>query len=334
MVFDDSAVKIKYQFNQVPLVIVIFNRPALTQKLFEVIRIIQPETIFLVADGPRESVTEDVDKCTQARSIFSTIDWPCQVSKNFSEVNLGCRKRISSGLDWVFSQVEEAIILEDDCVPSVDFFKFCQYLLSYYRDDERVWVISGNNFQNNQWRGDGSYYFSRYPHCWGWATWKRAWQHYDDRLGAWSTLKNSGLLASIFEDPLEIEYWTQIFDRLVATGKPDSWAYRWAYTCWINSGLTILPNVNLVSNIGFSEESTHTKNMQSPLAHLPAQTIGEIMHPSFVIRDRKADAYTFDFAFGGKNLRRQKRPHNRLKNLLKSFLKRVFPKLINQKSDN
>lgn len=283
-----------------PVVILIFRRPDLTACVFDAIRQAQPSTLLVVADGPRND--QENKLCEAARKVTEQVDWNCEVLRNYSETNLGCRDRVSSGLDWVFSQVESAIILEDDCVPHPSFFTFCDTLLSDYWDDERVWVISGDNFQDGNWRGDGSYYFSRYNHCWGWATWRRAWQHYDSELKGWPTLKASGLLSSIFEDPLEQKYWSRIWDTLYTQNQPDSWAYRWKFTCMSNSGLTILPNTNLVSNIGFRSDGTHTLN-SSPWNNMSTASIGELKHPSFIVRDAVADSYTFSHVFGRNAMR-------------------------------
>ena len=211
--------------------------------------------------------------------------------------------------------MEEAIILEDDCLPHPSFFRYCSELLAHYRDDERIWCISGDNFQDGQKRGDGSYYFSRYNHCWGWASWRRCWQHYDGELKKWTHLKASGLLDTIFEDSLERDYWTKSWDRLLLENQPDTWDYQWTLTCLANSGLTILPNVNLVSNIGFGSDGTHTFG-ESKFANLPVHDIGEVCHPSFVVRDRAADEYTFDHVFGGNVMREANTLSSRLRSHL------------------
>lgn len=278
-----------------PVVFIIFRRPQVTARVFEQIRLAQPKQLFVIADGPRNE--EEALRCQDARRITEQIDWDCEVFRDYSDVNLGCRRRVSSGLNWVFDQVEDAIVLEDDCLPGPSFFSFCQTLLDYYRNDTRIWMISGDNFQDGKIRGDGSYYFSRYPHCWGWATWKQAWKHYQDDLSDWPTFRDSGLLNSVFENSSEIKYWSQIFDALVTQGKPDSWAYRWSYICWKNSGLTILPNQNLVTNIGFGQDSTNTSDYTKALADLPLGDTIKISHPSFLVRDFEADSYTFKALF-------------------------------------
>ncbi|MCU0536476.1 MAG: glycosyltransferase family 2 protein [Hydrococcus sp. Prado102] len=275
-----------------PVAFLIFNRPDTTEKVFEAIRKAEPPILLVVADGPRQDKPSDEKQCAAARKIIERVDWNCKVLTNFSDVNLGCKKRVSSGLDWVFEQVEEAIILEDDCLPNSTFFRFCEELLEKYRDDERIMVISGDNFQFGRKRTEYSYYFSRYNHCWGWATWRRAWQHYDIEMKLWPTIRDENWLAKILEEPSAARYWAKIFqatyDEII-----NSWAYRWTFANWIQNGLTVLPNVNLVSNIGFNSESTHTVDNTNPLANIPVQEMYFPLNPPpFVIRDREADNFT------------------------------------------
>lgn len=275
-----------------PVVFIIFNRPEKTADVFKAIQQAKPNQLFIVADGPRH--TEDEAKCEATRKCLDNIDWPCEVYRNYSDHNLGCRKRVETGLDWVFSHVEEAIIVEDDCLATPSFFTFCSELLDYYRLDSRIWTISGDNFQHGHWRGDGSYYFSRYPHYWGWATWKRAWKHYEKDLNSWPEVKNSGLLKGVLPNSAEYKYWRKIFDRLYSKNQPNSWGYRWVYTCWVNHAMSVLPNSNLVSNIGFGKDSTHTYDEDSSVANLPTSEISEIIHPSIFMRHDVADEFTFE----------------------------------------
>ncbi len=317
-----------------PVVFLIFRRPDLTAQVFEKIRQAQPKQLLIIADGPRNDAESLL--CNQARTITEVIDWDCEVFRNYSDVNLGCRKRVSSGLDWAFEQVEEAIILEDDCLPEPSFFRYCQELLEHYREDERIWCISGDNFQDRQWRGDGSYYFSNYNHCWGWASWRRAWRNYEHDLASWEKFRDGHYLNSILDSELEIKYWHDIFEQLYANGIPNTWDYAWTFTCWQNSGLTILPNVNLVSNIGFRRDGTHIMG-DSQLANLATQDITEIFHPSFLIRDRTADEYTFDYVFGGKKIRESNSTIGTLKSKasqLKKKLKYIIAKSVYGNSKN
>ncbi|MGI0480772.1 glycosyltransferase family 2 protein [Geminocystis sp. CENA526] len=279
-----------------PVALIIFKRPKQTQQVFNAIRQAQPKQLFVIADGARNP--EEVEKCQQAQDIIKQVDWDCQVYTNYAEQNLGCRERVSSGITWVFEQVEEAIILEDDCLPHPSFFRYCETLLDYYREDERVMVITGDNFQGENKRTPYSYYFSKYPHCWGWASWRRAWKYWDYKMSKWNEYKDLDFIKFVHEDPYEQKYWTQIFDRLFLEGKPDTWDYQWTFACWSQNGLTVLPNVNLVSNIGFGEDGTHTFG-DSPFANMPTEDIGEIIHPPFVVQHKEADLYTFDHNFGG-----------------------------------
>lgn len=277
-----------------PVAFLIFNRPDTTARVFEAIRQAKPPKLLVVADGPRPDRADDVEKCKAARAIIEGVDWDCEVLTNYSDVNLGCKKRVSSGLDWVFSLVEEGIILEDDCVPDPTFFRFCEELLEYYRHDWRIMVISGNNFQFGKKRTGYSYYFSVYTHCWGWATWRRAWQYYDGEMKHWSQVRDGNWLESILVESQAVKYWTKIF-QTTYDNKNDSWAYRWTFSCWIQNGLTILPNVNLVSNIGFGEDATHTSSSKSRVANLPVKEINfPLKHPPFLLRHVEADNFTYD----------------------------------------
>lgn len=281
-----------------PVAFLIFNRPELTGTVFREIARAKPKKLLLVADGPR--TPEEAERCERARSVIEDIDWDCEVLSNFSEENLGCKRRISSGLDWVFSEVEEAIILEDDCLPAPSFFHFCEEMLERYRYDERIMHISGDNFQGGQSRTHYSYYFSRYVHVWGWASWRRAWKHYDVDMKTWPELKE--MICSLMADPFEKAYWLDVLGRVHA-GSIDTWDYQWLYACWSQSGLSIIPNANLISNIGFSSDATHTHEENHHAARLPVSDIWEIIHPQFVVKQRQADDYTFDKLLGGKQLK-------------------------------
>lgn len=274
-----------------PVVLLIFNRPDALMRVFDVVAQVKPPKLLVVADGPRPDRPTDGEKCAAARAVVERVDWDCEVLTNYAEMNMGCQDRVSSGLTWAFDTVNEAIIVEDDCVPHPTFFPFCEALLERYRDDERVMVISGDNFQQGRKRTDDSYYFSRYPHCWGWASWRRAWQHYDHTMTLWPDIRDSGWLADVLQDPPVADYWTRIFQSTF-DGKVNSWAYRWTFACFIQSGLTILPNVNLVSNIGFGAEATHTTGQSTTANMLVAPVDFPLRHPPFVIRDTQADLFT------------------------------------------
>jgi predicted O-methyltransferase YrrM len=282
-----------------PVVMIIFNRPETTEKVFAAIRQVRPPQLFVIADGPRNDRPGEAEKCAAARAIINRVDWPCEVLANYSNINLGCRQRVYRGLNWVFEKVESAIILEDDCVPHPSFFEFCQELLEKYRHEPRITTISGDNFQFGNNPIEESYYFSRYPHCWGWATWRRAWQNYDDKMSLWPQLRNSNWLPNLLPNAEAVRYWSRIFENNYQGF--NSWAYAWTFICWSRNGLTILPEVNLVSNIGFNETATHTSN-PSRFAKMATEAISfPLKHPTSIIANIRADNFTEKTVFSGSN---------------------------------
>jgi hypothetical protein len=277
---------------QTPILFLIFNRPDTTERVFQQIRAVQPCRLFVSADGPRLQKPGEDQKCAETRRIIEKIDWPCEVKTNFSAVNLGCRKAVSSGIDWFFGQVEEGIILEDDCLPDLSFFFFCEALLAHYRDDSRVMHIGGVNSQNGNVRGEGSYYFSQLCHVWGWATWKRAWSKYDVDLSSYALALEQGKLAHAYALPAMERYWKRNLD-LVYSKMKDTWDIQWQYAVSMAHGLAVIPNTNLISNIGFSAEATHTKNNITGLSNRPTSSLAQIQHPAFMLPDDEADIFTF-----------------------------------------
>ncbi len=280
-----------------PVVFLIYKRPDTTERVFETIRQAKPSKLFVVADGPRAEQTRESEQCAAARAIIEQVDWNCEVFKNYSDVNLGCKQCVSNGLDWVFNTVEEAIILEDDCRADPTFFPFCEELLDYYREDMRVMAISGVNFQFGRQRTEYSYYFSGYPHCWGWATWRRAWQCYDRDMKLWPEIRDGGWLKDLLSDSSTVSCWKKPFQANYDE-QIDSWAYRWLFSCWIQNGLAILPNVNLVSNIGFDKNATHTTVKSNFTNVARKKMIFPLQHPPFMLRDTIADDFTLKTHFG------------------------------------
>ena len=282
-----------------PVLLIAWRRPHTLRQVINAIRPVAPTRLFVACDGPSSDRLGEAEKVAATRDLIDNeIDWPCHIERLYSVVNQGCRLGVSRAITWFFEQVEEGIILEDDCVPHPDFFPYCQTLLKRYRADNRVWCVSGINYQNGLWRGDGSYYFSRYNHCWGWASWSRCWQHYDSELNQWPAFRNSGLLETIFDDPIERKYWSRIWQKLVDHGQPDTWDYQWSFVCFVNGGLTALPNRNLINNIGFGEDATHTFS-GSANTHV-SLGIDSSDHPTFILQDILADRYTFNNHHGGK----------------------------------
>ena len=288
-----------YMVNIDSVALFIYNRPEATQRIFSCIRKAKPKKLFLVADGSNSTRQEDERKCAEARKVTEAVDWDCQVFRNFSVENMGCKRRISSGISWVFNYVDQVIILEDDCLPDSSFFRFSQELLDRYHQDARIMAISGNNFQfgRSKYKED-SYYFSRYPHCWGWATWKRAWSYYDVDMCLWPQAKEEGWLQSILSDSAAVRYWEHKFQQTYA-GNIDTWDYAWTMACWFQNGLCILPKDNLVSNIGFGTDGTHHTHGRSPFSCMPTKPVTfPLNHPSVVIRNTLADQFTQSYQFG------------------------------------
>ncbi|HUJ10294.1 MAG TPA: glycosyltransferase family 2 protein [Verrucomicrobiae bacterium] len=277
-----------------PIAFVLFNRPDTTGRVFAEIRAAQPRELFLIADGPRANVPGDIERCAAARKIVEDVDWECEVRRNFSDINLGCGQRPATGIDWVFENVDRAIILEDDCVPHLTFFRFCDELLERYAEDERVMHVAGNNFQLGQRRGSYSYYFSRHNICaGGWATWRRAWRHFDPEITKWENLRSTPWLLDILAERRHVDHWMKIFDQAHRDGKSaDYWDYQWTFSFWTQSGLAAVPNVELLTNIGFSKDATHTRHAKDKWANVATAPMEfPLRHPPHMIPDGAADRF-------------------------------------------
>jgi hypothetical protein len=276
----------------------VFNRPETTKQVFEAIRHAKPPRLYVAADGPRANREGEAERATQVREIATAVDWLCEVKTLFRDENLGCKQAVSSGIDWFFENEEQGIILEDDCLPHPDFFIFCETLLNRYSSDERVWVVTGDNFQDGLYRGDGSYYFSRYNHVWGWASWRRVWLKRDMELKFWPEWRKSVEWKTWLPNKAERQYWSKIFDRMYRN-EIDTWDYPWTASVWFHGGLTATPNVNLVSNIGFGQDATHTTG-RSAMSRMKTSGIMPLIDPSVVTHSLDADRYVFNEYFGGK----------------------------------
>lgn len=274
-----------------PVLLLVFNRPETTAQVFEAVRKAKPPRLYVASDGPRPDRSGEAKRVAKVREIVTSVDWSCEVKTLFREENLGCKCAVSDGITWFFKHEEKGIILEDDCLPHSDFFTFCETLLDRYASDDRVWVITGNNFQNGVRRGDASYYFSRYNHVWGWASWRRAWQKADMDIRFWPEWKTSSSWREFWPDSVARKYWEKIFDRMYRA-EIDTWDYPWIASVWYYGGLTATPNTNLVSNIGFGPESTHTTSADSSLARIKTVSLGKMSHPSAIRIDEDADDYT------------------------------------------
>lgn len=263
-----------------PILFLIFNRPDTTAKVFEAIRQAKPPKLYIAADGPREGRTGEADLCEQTRQVALAVDWECEVNTLFRTQNLGCKIAVSSAINWFFEHELEGIILEDDCLPTIDFFRFCDELLEKYRDDPRIGSITGDNFISSHWMPDESYYFSKFPHIWGWATWRRAWDYYDVSLSEWPKLGKKFLKEKVFPRNLKAtKYWHSILNK-VYEKEIDTWDYQWSFTCLKNDWICCIPKKNLVSNIGFGPNATHTTNPENKLSRIEISKLDfPLSHP-------------------------------------------------------
>jgi len=274
-----------------PVALIIFRRPRFTERVLQAIAKVRPEKLFVIADGPRPARTDDIELCRATRALIDRVDWPCQIFKNYSDSNLGCGSRPATGISWVFDQVEEAIILEDDCVPNPTFFRFCEELLNRYRDDERVMHIGGSIYQSGLQPITDSYFFSCFNGAWGWATWRRAWKHFDIAVKLWPLLRDTSWLIDILQEPNAVPIWAHEFERAYQQdGKVDYWDHQWTFACWAHSGLSIRPRQNLVSNVGCCSDATHTLSEADPRANVPAIEMNfPLVHPPMVLQNRELD---------------------------------------------
>ena len=280
-----------------PVLIRFFNRPNKIKKVMAILKKVKPKQLYLLADGPRPSKGKREKKLVEiTRQIATEINWKCNVKKKFFKENLGGPKAGYEGICWFFNSVKQGIILEDDCIPNIDFFKFCDELLEYYKDDNRVGHITGNNFQNGNIRGDSSYYFSKYTHTWGWASWQRSVFNWNLVEKNWPKIKKKKLINNFYNDNNEKKYWEKIFDELNSC-KNVHWDYSWMLKQWMNKSLTVTPNVNLVKNIGFGKDATHQVDKNSNLNSVTLQKLDKIIHPKEIKINIIADIYAFNFVF-------------------------------------
>lgn len=275
-----NARVISHPFN-VPVALFLFNRPKELKAVFDAIAKIKPSTLFIIADGPRAGNIDDPQLCAKARSIVEQVDWPCDVHRQYSETNQGCRSAIPNGLDWVFSHVEKCIILEDDCVPNESFFYYCEELLNLYCDNPSIMTIGGHRYDGPDEFSSESYFFSKYPSTWGWATWRRAWKHFDLELTQWPELKNTDWLSKILGNKNHELYWSRIFDQMIEG--MDAWDYALVFSSWIQKGISIRSKVNLIENIGFGPDATHTKDNHHIISQRKHKNLPfPLLHPEII----------------------------------------------------
>ena len=262
--------------------LIIFNRPEHTKRVLKKIREVRPKKLYVIADGPRSDKPLDPELVLACRRLTDVIDWDCDVVRDYSEINLGCRERVVTGLSKVFDQEDRAIILEDDCLPSKSFFYFTQTLLDRYADDSRIGSIAGTlptGFSNP---GHESYFFSKYPQIWGWGTWSRVWKNYDAAITDWPNLRKTNFLEGVLYTKKAIANWRWNFDR-IQKNEIDTWDYQFVFTMWKHNLLTVIPSTNLISNIGFGPDATHTFDSSSEFSNIASNEMSfPMVHPEFV----------------------------------------------------
>lgn len=274
-----------------------YNRADLLKKSLLPVLKANPKKIYIFNDGPKDNYN-DIKKVAKVRKLIKNIKTNSIILKNFNKNNLGCKKSNLKAIDWFFSKEKEGVIIEDDCIASKEFFFFTSKMLDKYKNNHRIFCISGSNFQSSKLSNE-SYYFSKYNHCWGWATWKDRWKLNDSEISFWPKFKKSKQWNKFHESNIEKKYWDKTFNN-VFKGIVDSWAYPWTLSVWKQNGLTITPNVNLVKNIGFGDQSTHGLFLQKSLKYLNNKKFNlNIVHPKKIIINNKADHYVFRNHFKG-----------------------------------
>ncbi|GAB2771935.1 hemolytic protein HlpA [Rhabdobacter roseus] len=298
---------------ETPVLLIIFNRPHTAQRTLDEIRKVKPKQLFIAADGPRPDRPDDVQNCADTRAVINQIDWPCEVKTYFRQENRGCGYGPAEAITWFFKHVEQGIILEDDCLPDPSFFGYCAEVLNTYKHDPRVAIVSGTN-PVLIWRDKSrSYLFSVLPNTWGWATWRRAWDKFDYQASGWHTSEGKERVRKALNNDLYFYHFAREFDDYFVEVRQDVWDFQWYFCCLYHGSYGIIPARNLISNIGFDENATHTFNVRDSKANMPTFNLNlPLRHKSFGI-DRFFDRYLFE-----RTLNRRKR----------SFLKKATLKTI------
>jgi len=280
-----------------PVALLLYNRPETTARVLAAIRAVRPSRLLLIADGPRREVEGDAARCVAARAEAERIDWDCAIERDYAEVNQGLAARVAGGLDWLFERVDEAIVLEDDCLPHPSFFRFCGELLQRHRGDERVMSIAGSDFRFGLVPSDASYAASRYPLVWGWATWARAWRRHDPSMADWPELLRRGWVRQHVTGRAA-DYWEYVFND--AYERRHTWDFAWTLSCWRANAVALHPNVNLVSNIGFGAGASHTHDSRDAFAEMPVEAMSfPLRHPDTLEPDPRGEELIDQNLFGG-----------------------------------
>ncbi|WP_102407628.1 hypothetical protein [Parabacteroides bouchesdurhonensis] len=279
----------------VPILFLIFARPDTTTQVFERIRQIKPAKLYVAADAPRENRLDEAERCVKTRAIIDKIDWPCELKTLYRDKNLGCKVAVSEAITWFFEQEEYGVILEDDCLPDLSFFLFCEELLIKYKDDDRIGHIGGNNFFPGIVNENLSYDFCSISHIWGWASWSRVWKNYDVNFSYWEEAKkNQSKRKSLFKSLREEIYFSSfIEDTLNGNKGINTWDVQYLFMLRVQNQLSIYPSVNLVTNIGLNSiGATHTSSKNGRLCVKSESIHSPLSHPKYVLSNEEIDNIT------------------------------------------
>lgn len=301
-----STAKKNYFMFETPVLFIVFNRPEITAKTLSVIKEVKPKYLYIAADGPRKNRPDDAEKCKKVKEVIhEMVDWDCELKTLYREENRGCGHGPAEAITWFFDHVEQGIILEDDCLPAKSFFRFCEELLKKYKDDDKVWWISGSNFFGKWYTKKASYSLSNFGPLWGWATWRNYWENFDYSAEGWFTKTGKENVRKSLNNNLYYKYFSKVFDRYFEITKDDVWDYQFLFSRFNHGGVTIIPSANQITNIGFGENATHTRS-NSAINPQVYEIKFPLQHP------KKNVDNLFDWLFFQKYLKTNKTLLNRL----------------------
>ena len=278
--------KVRYAAQTPPVLLITFNRPELTARMLDRIKTARPPVLYVACDGPRPGRQDDQAKISRIHDMVGAIDWCANVKTQFQSANLGCGRGESEAMTWFLNDAGEGIILEDDTLPDLSFFRFCGEMLDRYRETTNVWQVSGDNYLSGRCESESDYMFSQCGFSWGWATWKRAWSFYDYQMKSWPAFKKLGHHRIFPYSPATDQILEDAYN-----GKLDTWDYQWNYARAANSGLSLVPKFSLIENIGFGVDATHGSTLaggrpfMAPVRPMPFP----IKHPQFLFADNHYD---------------------------------------------
>ncbi|MGI9652435.1 nucleotide-diphospho-sugar transferase [Chryseobacterium sp. RLHN22] len=320
------------QYNT-PILFLIFKREQSSLCVLNEIRKAKPTHLYIAADGPREDNNDDIINCEKTRkAVLKAIDWECEVKTLFRDINRGCGYGPAEAITWFFNQVEYGIILEDDIIPSQSFFSFCEELLIKYKDDDKIMSIAGTNFVSQIFKSAESYYFTNYAGGWGWASWKRAWKHYDYNISSWEKPQTKKKIREKFS-AAGYAFWEEAFDLVCNKNIDHIWDYQWVFCKMVNDGIGIIPSKNLTTNIGFGEDATHTFEASEDIikANINEEILFPLIHPQQIVINNDFDKFISEKFFS--KTPKQKFQTNQFniiyqkKTFLKNIIKKIYWKI-------